>query len=98
MTKTSMLLPKLLEKRDVGDFLRTVAEMVLQLLMETDVKGVIGGVRHGRAEGSVTYRNRPLDTRLDTLNLRAPKLRQGSYCPGFLEPRRTSEIAFVAVI
>jgi putative transposase len=32
------------------------------------------------------------------LNLRVPKLRQGSYFPGFLEPRRTSEKALVAVI
>ena len=43
-------------------------------------------------------RDRPLDTRLGTLNLRVPKLRQGSYFPGFLEPRRTSEKALVAVI
>ena len=40
----------------------------------------------------------PLDTRLGTLNLRVPKLRQGTYFPGFLEPRRTSEKALVAVI
>ena len=37
-------------------------------------------------------------TRLGALNLRVPKLRQGSYFPGFLEPRRTSEKALVAVI
>lgn len=44
------------------------------------------------------YRERALDTRLDTLNLRVPKLRQGSYFPGFLEARKTSEQASVAVI
>ena len=97
-----MPLSELLEKHDEGDFLRTVAEAVLQLIMETDVEGVIGAGRHERAEGRVTYRNgyrdRPLDTRLGTLNLRVPKLRQGSYFPGFLEPRRTSEKALVAVI
>jgi len=102
MTKTTMPLSELLEKHDEGDFLRTVAEAVLQLIMETDVEGVIGAGRHERAEGRVTYRNgyrdRPLDTRLGTLNLRVPKLRQGSYFPGFLEPRRTSEKALVAVI
>ena len=102
MTKTIMPLSELLEKHDEGDFLRTVAEAVLQLIMETDVEGVIGAGRHERAEGRVTYRNgyrdRPLDTRLGTLNLRVPKLRQGSYFPGFLEPRRTSEKALVAVI
>ncbi len=44
------------------------------------------------------YRERALDTRLGTLNLRVPKLRQGSYFPGFLEARKTSEQALVAVI
>ena len=102
MTKTTMSLSERLEKHDEGDFLRAVAEAVLQLIMETDVEGVIGAGRHERAEGRTTYRNgyrdRSLDTRLGTLNLRVPKLRQGSYFPGFLEPRRTSEKALVAVI
>ena len=102
MTKTNMSLTELLEKHDEGDFLRAVAEAVLQLIMEADVEGVIGAGRHERAEGRTTYRNgyreRALDTRLGTLNLRVPKLRQGSYFPGFLEPRRTSEKALVAVI
>lgn len=102
MTKTTMPLADLVAKQDDGDFLRAVAESVLQLIMEADVDGVIGAGRHERAEGRTTYRNgyrdRPLDTRLGTLNLRVPKLRQGSYFPGFLEPRRTSEKALVAVI
>lgn len=102
MTKTTMPLTELLAKHDEGDFLRAVAEAVLQLIMEADVEGVVGASRHERAEGRTTYRNgyrdRSLDTRLGTLNLRVPKLRQGSYFPGFLEPRRTSEKALVAVI
>ena len=105
MTKTSMSLAELLEKHDEGDFLRAVAEAVLQLLMETDVEGVVGAGRHERTEGRTTWRNgyrdRALDTRLGTLNLRVPKLRQGSYfplAPLALEPRRTSEKALVAVI
>jgi len=102
MTKTTMPLADLVAKHDDGDFLRAVAESVLQLIMEADVDGVIGAGRHERVEGRTTYRNgyrdRNLDTRLGTLNLRVPKLRQGSYFPGFLEPRRTSEKALVAVI
>lgn len=102
MTKTTMPLSELLAKHDEGDFLRAVAESVLQLIMEADVEGVVGASRHERAEGRTTYRNgyrdRSLDTRLGTLNLRVPKLRQGSYFPSFLEPRRTSEKALVAVI
>lgn len=102
MTKTSMDLSELLQKHDQGDFLRTIAEAVLQLLMETDVEGLIGAGRHERAENRTTWRNgyreRALDTRLGTLNLKVPKLRQGSYFPGFLEARKTSEQALVAVI
>jgi len=102
MTNDKMTLTELLAKHDDGDFLRTVAESVLQLIMEADVAGGSGAARHERAEGRVTWRNgyrdRALNTRLGTLNLRVPKLRQGSYFPGFLEPRRTSEKALVAVI
>jgi len=102
MTKTNMDLSELLQKHDSGDFLRTVAEAVLQLLMEADVEGLIGAGRFERAESRTTWRNgyreRSLDTRLGTLNLKVPKLRQGSYFPGFLEARKTSEQALVAVI
>ena len=102
MTKTNMDLSELLAKHDQGDFLRSVAEAVLQLIMEADVEGLIGAGKHERSGERTTWRNgyreRALDTRLGTLNLRVPKLRQGSYFPGFLEARKTSEQALVAVI
>jgi transposase-like protein len=102
MTEDRMALVELLEKADDGDFLRAVAEAVLQLLMEADVEGVIGAGRHERSPERLTYRNghrpRTLDTRLGSLQLRIPKLRQGSYFPPFLEARKTSEKALVAVI
>ena len=102
MTKSNMDLSELLAKHDQGDFLRGIAEAVLQLIMETDVEGIIGAGRHERSGERTTWRNgyreRALDTRLGTLNLRVPKLRQGSYFPGFLEARKTSEQALVAVI
>jgi len=97
-----MDLTELLQKHDQGDLLRSIAEAVLQLMMESDVDGLIGAGRHERAEQRTTWRNgyrdRSLDTRLGTLNLKVPKLRQGSYFPGFLEARKTSEQALVAVI
>jgi len=72
--------------------LRRVAEAVLQLLMETDVEGVIGAGRHERTLERATYRNgyrdRSLDTRLGSLQLRIPKLRQGSYFPLSWSPGR----------
>ena len=85
MTKTSIDIVELLQKHDQSDFLRTIAESVLQLLMEADVDGLIGAGRHERAENRTTWRNgyrdRSLDTRIGTLNLKVPKLRQGSYFP-----------------
>ncbi len=67
-----------------------------------DVDGLIGAGRYERSGERATYRNgyreRALDTRLGSLQLRIPKLRQGSYFPPFLEARRTSEKALAAVI
>jgi putative transposase len=45
MTEERLVLAELLEKAGDGDFLRAVAETVLQLLMETDVEGLIGAGR-----------------------------------------------------
>ena len=102
MTESTLPLAELLAKAGDGDFLRSVAEAVVQLLMETDVEGLIGAGRHERTGERATYRNgyrdRTLDTRLGSLQLRIPKLRQGSYFPPFLEARKTSEKALVAVI
>jgi Transposase, Mutator family len=52
-----MALVELLEKADDGDFLRAVAEAVLQLLMEADVESVIGAGRHERSPERLNYRN-----------------------------------------
>jgi putative transposase len=102
MTEERLPLIELLQKVGEGDFLRSVAEAVLQLLMEADAEGLIGAGRHERSPERLNYRNgyrdRTLDTRLGSLQLRIPKLRQGSYFPAFLEPRKVSEKALVAVI
>src|SRR5881227_3399920 len=102
MTDARLPLAELLKKAGETDFLRAVAEAVLQLLMESDVEGLIGAGRYERSAERLNYRNgfreRALDTRLGTLQLRVPKLRQGSYFPPFLEPRKVSEKALVAVI
>jgi putative transposase len=102
MTEDRLPLAELLQKAGEGDFLRAVAEAVVQLLMEADVEGLVGAGRHERSPERLNYRNgyreRAFDTRLGTLQLRIPKLRQGSYFPPFLEPRKTGEKALVAVI
>jgi putative transposase len=103
MTGDRLPLAELLEKAGDGDFLRAVAEAVLRPLTEADVEGVIDAARHGRTAERQTYRDgyrdRALDARLGTLQLRVPKPRTGpSYFPPLLEPRKTPEKALVAVI
>src|SRR5512132_4207068 len=90
MTEERMALAELVQKAGEGDFLRAVVE------------GLVGAARHERSPDRLNYRNgyrdRSLDTRLGSLQLRVPKLRQGSYFPPFLEPRKMTEKALVAVI
>ena len=84
MTDDRLPLAELLQKAGESDFLRTIAEAVLQLLMEVDVEGLIGAGRHERSPERLNWRNgyreRALDTRLGTLQLRVPKLRPSAAC------------------
>src|SRR5918911_1575454 len=102
MTEERLPLQELLAKAGDADFLRSVAEAVLQMLMEADVEGLIGAGRYERNGERLNWRNgyrdRTLDTRLGPMQLRIPKLRQGSYFPPFLEARKSSEKALIAVI
>lgn len=102
MTRDSLPFLELLDHAGGDDFLKSLAERVLEQLMEFEVTNRIGADKHERAEGRATYRNgyreRPLHTRLGTLDLRVPKLRQGTYFPAFLEPRRLTEQALTVVI
>jgi transposase-like protein len=70
--------------------------------MHADVSQQIGADLHEHTSERLAYRNgyrpRRWDTRAGTIDLRIPKLRQGSYLPTFLEPRRRSEQALLAVI
>lgn len=102
MTDDSMSLLELVEKHGDGDFLRELGQWTLQRLMELEAESRCGASRHERSPERVTqrngYRDRQLETRLGTLELRIPKLRAGSYYPSFLEPRKASEQALVAVV
>jgi len=73
-----------------------------QRLMDLDVEGLTGaghGERNAdRQNHRNGYRDRDWETRAGTVELRIPKLRKGSYFPGFLEPRRMAEKALTAVI
>jgi putative transposase len=75
---------------------------MLEQLLEHEVTGLVGAERHERSAERVNqrngYRERALQTRLGQIDLKVPKLRAGSYCPGSLEPRRMSEQALTAVV
>jgi putative transposase len=102
MTDERMALAELLEKGSDRDLLREMIGFVAQRLMDLDVEGLVGAGHGERAESRENWRNgfrdREWHTRSGTIPLRIPKLRRGSYFPGFLEPRRSSEKALAAVI
>ena len=102
MTKMSMTLAELLEKGTDTDLLREMLSFMAQRLMDADVEGLCGAAAGERSEERTNHRNgyrdRRWETRAGSIPLRIPKLRQGSYFPGFLEPRRAAEKAMTAVI
>src|SRR5579883_3676879 len=70
--------------------------------MELEVEGLTGAAYGEKSQERLVqrngYRDRSWETRAGTVELRIPKLRKGSYFPGFLEPRRMAEKALAAVI
>jgi putative transposase len=85
-----------------ADVLREAVRLALVEIMESEVAEVAGAARYERTGERESYRNgyreRRFDTRLGSLALAIPRLRSGSYFPSFLEPRRRSEQALVAVV
>src|SRR5215813_10827212 len=84
------------------DFLREGAQVLAQALMELEVTQHVSAARHARTPERTGqrngYRDRQWDTRVGTLDLRVPRVRDGSYFPSLLEPRRRAERALVAVV
>ena len=102
MTTSTMNLRELLEKTTDSDFLHEMIDFTAQRLMDLEVETLTGAVHGSRSADRLTqrngYRDRTWETRAGTVELRIPKLRKGSYFPGFLEPRRMGEKALTAVI
>ena len=101
----SMALDELLRKAQLSDdvdFLREGVRTLAQALMEAEVTQVLGAGRYERTAERTGERNghreRRWDTRVGSIALRVPRVRDGSYFPTLLEPRRRTERALVAVV
>ena len=102
MTDERQALFELIEKRADTDFVRELLAFAAERLMAVEVE-LLTGAGHGertpeRINHRNGYRERAWETRAGRIDLRIPKLRQGSYFPAILEPRRTAEKALIAVI
>jgi transposase-like protein len=86
-----------------GDFVRDAVELIARELMEAEVSAEVGAELGEVSESRLTHRNgyrpRGWETRVGEIELLIPRKRQGpAYFPSFLEPRRRSEQAIVAVV
>jgi putative transposase len=99
-----MALAEVLRKAGVeeADFLREGVRVLAQELMELELAEHVGAERHERTAERSGYRNgyreRPWDTRVGSIELQVPRVRDGSFFPSLLEPRRRAEKALVAVV
>jgi putative transposase len=102
MTDDKIALRELLEKGSDTTLLREMIGFAAQRLMELETDSLCGAGHGERSESRTNqrngYRDRDWQTRAGSVELRIPKLRRGSYFPGFLEPRRMGEKALTAVI
>jgi transposase-like protein len=86
-----------------GDVLRQSVEFMVRELVEAEVAAHLGA-EHGerapdrRLSQRNGYRTRQWNTRVGEIELQIPKLRRGSFMPSFIEPRKRSEQALVAVV
>jgi hypothetical protein len=104
-TNFRMALIDLLRKDEEGtdpQLLRDGLRLLAQELMDAEVTEAILAAPYERTDKRLTSRNgvreREWDTRVGTMELAIPKLRQGSYFPSLLEPRRRHERALLAVV
>jgi putative transposase len=101
-TKANISLAELAEKGGDADLLREMIQYVAQRMMDMDAESLCAAAYGERSPDRLNsrngYRERLWETRAGSVDLKIPKLRKGSYFPGFLEPRRTAEKALAAVI
>jgi transposase-like protein len=91
-----------LKLTDVSDRIRSATETLYQELIDAEAAAFIGAAPYERSETRTAVRNgtrpRTLTTTAGDLNLKIPKLRQGSFFPSLLERRRRIDQALFAVV
>ena len=102
MTDDKIALRALLEKSSDANMLREMIGFAAERLMALETEPLCGAALGERSADRLNqrngYRDRMWETRAGAVELRIPKLRKGSYFPGFLEPRRMAEKALTAVV
>ena len=107
MTAAHIVDPATVLREAVGeaspDLMRTLLQTMINALLSADADAVVGAEygkpdpeRLARRNG---YRHRELDTRVGTIDVAIPKLRQGTYFPEWLlERRKRAESAMITVV
>ena len=105
MTLSQSALSELLEAIRAGgglDLAREAYRLVAQELIELEATQVVGAARYERTDERTTHRNgsrsRLLSTKAGDVELHIPKLREGSFFPALLSPRRRIDRALWAVV
>jgi putative transposase len=100
-----MALAELVRKAEAEpglDVLREGVRVLAEAVMDLEVEQHVGAARHARSDERTGqrngYRERAWDTRVGTIPLRVPRVRDGSYFPALLEPRTRAERALLAVV
>ena len=100
-----MALAELVRKAEAEpglDVLREGVRVLAEAIMELEVEQHLGAARHERTPERTGQRNgtreRAWDTRVGTIGLRVPRVRDGSYFPSLLAPRTRAERALLAVV
>jgi putative transposase len=105
MALSKSALSELLDALRAGgdlDLVREALALVLQALIDAEATQHIGALPYERTDTRAAHRNgtrsRLLSTKAGDVELKIPKLREGSFFPSLLEPRRRIDRALLAVV
>lgn len=99
---TTNLAGKLLQFMGMQDPMLSMLEWLCGQMMEAEVSSQLGAGKHEQNPDRIShrcgFRPRRLDTRMGTMYLLVPKVRNGGYIPFFVTERKRSEAALIQVI